>query len=86
MFDPALNPLAWFDESLVPEGWFDSDLIPVATVPRVLLAAFVAVQPDYAHPQHDHHDRVAIATADFLALTLVVVVVLKRLRAPAASG
>ena len=84
LFDPQLNPLAWFDESLVPEGWFDADLIELPTL-RPLLAAFLAVKPDYAHPQHDHDDLVAIATADFLALALVVVAVLKRFR-PSATG
>jgi hypothetical protein len=82
MFDPHLNPLAWFDESLVPEAWFDSDLIPLPmSMVRPLLAIFIAVKPDYAHPQHDHHDLVAVATTDFLVLAFVVVAVLQKMRA-----
>jgi hypothetical protein len=84
LFDPQLNPSAWFDESLVPEGWFDADLIGLPTL-RPLLAAFLAVKPDYAHPQHDHDDLVAVATTDFLSLALVLVAVLKRFR-PSATG
>jgi hypothetical protein len=80
MFDPLLDPRAWFDVSLIPEAWFDTDLIPTPDfVP--LVSAFLAVtpSPDYAHPVHDHNDLVAIGTEAFLALGLLVVVVAKRL-------
>jgi hypothetical protein len=80
LFDSDMNPLAWFDESPVPEAWFDSDLIPTPALTGALVAAFVAVKPDYAHPPHGHDDKVAIATTDFLALALVVVAVLGRRR------
>jgi hypothetical protein len=80
IFVPDLNPLAWFDELLIPDAWFDPDLIPLPDL-RPLLAAFVAIRPDYPHPEHDHDDLVATTTADFLALSVVVVAALKRLQA-----
>ena len=79
VFDPQLNPLAWFDESLVIEGWFDSDLIPIPD-PLPIVAAFLTIKPDYAHSQHDHHDLMAVATTDFLILFVVAVATLQRLR------
>lgn len=79
IFDPQVNPAAWFDELAVPEGWFDSDLIPIPDA-LPIIGAFLAVKPDYAHPSHNHDDLVAIATTDFLALALVVVAVLHRAR------
>jgi hypothetical protein len=84
MFDPLLNPRAWFDELLIPEAWFDPDLIPLPDV-RPLVAAFVAIRPEHPHAEHDHDDLVATTTADFLALSVVVVVALKRIQARRAS-
>jgi hypothetical protein len=81
MFDPLLNPLAWFDESLVPEGWFDSDMIQLPVL-RPVVAAFLAVtpSPDYAHPMHDHDDLIAIGSESFLALAVLIAGTLTRLR------
>jgi len=81
IFDPDLNPAAWFDESLVSEGWFDSALIPLPALGPVL-AMFLAVtpSPDYAHPMHHHDDLIAVGGETFLALSVVVVALLKRLR------
>lgn len=82
VFDPDLNPLAWFDENLVIEGWFDSDLIPLPTL-RTVLIAYALVQPphpDYAHPLHHHDDYIAIGTEAGLVLAFVLAAVIKRLR------
>lgn len=79
IFDPRLNPLAWFDELLIPEAWFDSYLLPLPDA-RPLVAAFLAIRPEYPHAEHDHDDLVATTTADFLALSVVIVATLKRTR------
>jgi hypothetical protein len=66
IFDPDLNPLAWFDELLIPEAWFDPDLIPLPDL-RPLVAAFLAIRPESPHVEHDHDDPVATWTIDVLA-------------------
>jgi len=67
-----------------PVGTSSATAVSAPTAPVLpLIAAFTGikfVQPDYAHPQHDHHDLVATASADFLALAVVVVAALQRVR------
>jgi hypothetical protein len=81
MFDPELNPLAWFDKDILIERWFDPDLIPAPTqLVHALLSVFTVVRPDHAHAEHHRDDLVAIATTDFLALSVIAVAALPRLR------